>query len=229
MSKKILIIGANSDVGVACAQLYREKGHHVILAGHKPQELPAGFEQLPLDVLNYSESQLQGIHPDIVLFTAGRLGENEQVLFTEHGKELLSVNFTALTGIASLFAQEFLEKGKGVIVGVSSVAADRGKGSSVMYSAAKAGWDAYLAGLRNYLYPKGIRVITVRPGYIATKMTAHLQLPGMLTANPEQVAAVIVRHSLGGQRNVVYVKAVWRPVMCVIRNIPEWLFKRLKL
>lgn len=229
MSKKILIIGANSDVGLACAQLYREKGHHVVLAGHKPEELPAGFDQLPLDVLNYSESQLQGIHPEIVVFTAGRLGENEPALFTEQGKEVLTVNFTALTGIASFFAHEFQEKGKGVIVGVSSVAADRGKGSSVMYSAAKAGWDAYLAGLRNYLYPKGIRVITVRPGYIATKMTAHLQLPGILTASPGQVAAVIVRHSLGGQRNVVYVKAVWRPLMWVIRNIPEWIFKRLKL
>lgn len=98
----------------------------------------------------------------------------------------------------------------------------------MVYGAAKAGWDNYLSGLRNFLQPHGIRVLTVRPGYITTKMTHGMPLPKSLTATPEKVAGVIVRHSLKGNRSIVYVKPVWRFIAFVVKHFPEFLAKRLK-
>lgn len=229
MKQQIVIIGANSDVGLECAQRYRNLGYDVVLAGHKPDELPAdGFRIIPLDLLQLDVSTLADLNPEIVLFTAGRLGDNDRTVSGEELDEVIAVNFTAQAKIAAFFAQRFKQRGHGTLVGVSSVAALRGKASTVGYGAAKAGFDTYFSGLRNYLYPHGVRVLMIRPGYIASKMTAHMTLPAKLTASPAQVADVIVRHSLNGKRSIVYVKALWRPVMFIIRHIPEQLFKKMK-
>lgn len=229
MKQQIVIIGANSEVGLHCAHRYRDGGYEVVLVGHKPDELPSdGFQIIPLDLLQMDLSVLSELNPEIVLFTAGRLGDNDRAVSGEELDEVITVNFTAQAKIASFFAQQFQKRGHGTLVGVSSVAAVRGKASTVVYGAAKAGFDAYLSGIRNYLHPHGVRVLTIRPGFIASKMTAHIPLPAKLTASPAQVAEIIVRHSLNGKRSIVYVKAIWRPVMFIIRHIPEPLFKKMK-
>lgn len=229
MKQQIVIIGANSEVGLHCAHRYRDGGYEVVLVGHKPDELPSdGFQIIPLDLLQLDLSVLSELNPEIVLFTAGRLGDNDRAVSGEELDEVITVNFTAQAKIASFFAQQFQKRGHGTLVGVSSVAAVRGKASTVVYGAAKAGFDTYLSGMRNYLHPHGVRVLTIRPGFIASKMTAHITLPAKLTASPAQVAETIVRHSLNGKRSIVYVKAIWRPVMFIIRHIPEPLFKKMK-
>lgn len=118
--------------------------------------------------------------------------------------------------------------GGGCIVGVSSVAGDRGRGSNFIYGSAKAGFTALLSGLRNDFAKKGVHVITVKPGFVDTAMTAGMKLPPPLTAQPDDVArAIVAAHRRG--RDVIYVKPIWRVIMLIITTIPERIFKRLSL
>ena len=98
-----------------------------------------------------------------------------------------------------------------------------------VYGSAKAGMTAFLSGLRNRLAGKGVRVVTVLPGFVRTRMTAAMKLPGPLTAEPEEVGQAIYRAAELRPRDVIYVRPVWRLVMFVIRSIPESIFKRLRL
>ncbi len=227
--KKVLIIGGNSEIAVACARHYKANGCHVILTGHKLDELPQGYESHYLDVQNCSEKEYIMFDPDILLYAAGRLDNPNFELTKQETSDILAINFVAAVPILTHFFKEFQAKNKGVIVGISSVAAVRGKASTVLYSSAKAGFDSFLSGLRNASSHSKVRVITVRPGYVRTKMIQHLKTPDFLTASTDEVAKKIVRHSLKGNQSIVYVKSIWRPIMFVIRNIPEFLFKKLKL
>jgi len=128
-----------------------------------------------------------------------------------------------------LAGARFLGGGRqGCIIGISSVAGDRGRGSNFVYGSAKAGLTAFLSGLRNRLSRTGIHVMTVKPGFVATSMTAGMKLPPLLTAKPDEVARAILK-AHRARRNIVYVKPVWRLIMTIIAMIPEPIFKRLSL
>jgi short-subunit dehydrogenase len=119
-------------------------------------------------------------------------------------------------------------RGSGAIIGVSSVAGDRGRASNYVYGSAKAGFTAFLSGLRNRLTKKGIRVMTVKPGFVRTKMTEGMKLPNPLTATPSEVGQAVVK-AWQKKRDVIYVRPVWWVIMTIIRAIPEVVFKRLNL
>jgi short-subunit dehydrogenase len=119
-------------------------------------------------------------------------------------------------------------RGSGTIIGISSVAGERGRASNYVYGAAKAGFTAFLSGLRNRLAAKGVRVITVKPGFVATRMTEGMKLPPRLTAQPEEVAAAILA-ATSRRFDVTYVRPIWWLIMAIIRLIPEPVFKKLKL
>jgi short-subunit dehydrogenase len=114
------------------------------------------------------------------------------------------------------------------MVGISSVAGDRGRKSNYIYGAAKAALTAYLSGLRNRLYELQVHVMTVKPGFVATKMTEGMDLPEKLTALPEEVARDIFSAQQKG-KDVLYTKWMWRWVMLIIRNIPEFQFKKMSI
>jgi short-subunit dehydrogenase len=135
---------------------------------------------------------------------------------------LLSV-VSMLTPVAAYFAAEK----RGTIAVISSVAGDRGRQSNFIYGSAKGGLSLYLEGLRNRLHPSGVRVLTIKPGFVDTPMTAHLRR-GALFASPERVATDISRAIERG-RSVLYTPAFWFWIMAAIRLTPEVLFKRLKL
>ena len=105
---------------------------------------------------------------------------------------------------------------------------ERGRATNYVYGSAKAGFTAFLSGLRNRLAKKGVHVVTVLPGFVATKMTEGMNLPIKLTAHPTRVADAIFK-SVINQKNVIYHKLVWMLIMLVVRNIPEFLFKKVKL
>jgi short-subunit dehydrogenase len=126
------------------------------------------------------------------------------------------------------FAQKFESRRSGTIIGLSSVAGDRGRQSNFIYGSAKAAFTAYLSGLRNYLFDKKVHVMTVKPGFMATKMTEGLPLNPKLTATPKQAADCIFK-AYRKQKNVAYVLPIWGIIMMIIRNIPEFIFKKLKL
>jgi short-subunit dehydrogenase len=143
-------------------------------------------------------------------------------------ERILATNFTGAVSILNIVAADYMQRGSGMIVGISSVAGDRGRGSNYLYGSAKAGFTAYLSGLRNRAFKKGVTVITVKPGFAATRMTAHLNLPPALTASPEQVATAVVK-GMDRKQNTVYVKGLWKWMMLVIGMIPENVFKKLSL
>lgn len=167
--------------------------------------------------------------PDISICVFGYLGD-QQLAESDWSEceRILQVNYIGAVSILNLIANEYVSAGKGLIAGISSVAGERGRQSNYFYGSAKAGFTAYLSGLRNRLFHKDIHVLTVQPGFVYTKMTENIPLPGMLTAKPEVVADVIYR-AVNNKRNVVYVKWFWRWIMLIIRCIPEPIFKKLKL
>ena len=109
------------------------------------------------------------------------------------------------------------------------MAGDRGRGSNYVYGSAKAGFTAFLSGLRNRLAPAGVRVVTVKPGFVRTRMTSGMKLPPLLTAEPSEVGNAIFAAAEEGRGDVIYVRGLWRIVMTVISLLPERLFKRLRL
>ena len=232
MSQRFLLIGANSDIAQACISHFERAGVSLILGTHKPNELPkSAHSVVEIDVTKPEAAieQLRVLKFDGVLYAAGKLPENDAALFGKEGAEIMAINYTGAVRILGAIAQKFIDQKSGTIVGISSAGAVRGKTSNIVYGSAKGGFDHFLSGLRQYLHPKGIRVVTIRPGFVATKMTAQLDLPKKLTATPQQVAKTIVKNALSGHRNIVYTKPIWRPISWIIRNIPESIFKRKQL
>jgi len=244
--KTVLVIGGSSDIGHATALRYAQAGWQVALAARdlttaqrNADDVKArtGVEVLvhELDVL-----QTDGLAefvtrlttlPDTVISMIGELGDQKRAeTDLAHATQIMRTNFEAPSLLLGLFANAFQARGSGTLVGVSSVAGDRGRGSNYVYGAAKAGFSQFLSGLRNRMALAGnVRVITVKPGFVRTRMTAHLKLPAPLTVMPERVAADIYRSAEENGREVIYVGRRFWLVMTIICLIPEALFKRLKL
>lgn len=232
MTKRVLIIGANSDIAQSAGKMYLEKGCEVLFAGHKPEELPDWAQpRLEVDLVNAEGAfaLLTTDSFDIVVYSAGKLASNEECRNPVIATAVRNVNFDTPSLILPVVAAKMKERGSGVLVGISSVAADRAKASHYLYGASKAGFDYLLTGLRLELKGSGVRVLTIRPGYVDTKMIAGMKTPWILTASKEQVAKRLVENSFRGNRNVIYVKGIWRPMMWVIRHIPRFIFNRMKL
>lgn len=167
--------------------------------------------------------------PDITICVFGYLGDNEKAITNwQETEKVIQTNYTGAVSILNIVASRYISNGKGTIVGISSVAGERGRQSNFMYGSAKAGFTAYLSGLRNRLFREGAHVITVLPGFVYTKMTEDLNLPGLLTAKPEELG-IAVYQAVKASKNVIYVRWFWRWIMLIIKLIPEPIFKKLKL
>jgi short-subunit dehydrogenase len=138
-----------------------------------------------------------------------------------------TVNGTATIALANRIAQKLEAQGSGTLAIISSVAGDRGRASNYLYGSAKAAVSTYLSGLRQRLTPHGINVLTIKPGFVDTPMTAAFK-KGALWAKPDQVARGIV-HAIDKRRSVVYLPRFWWAIMAVIQGIPEFVFRRIKL
>lgn len=244
-SKTILLVGGTSDIGRATALHYAEQGWNVMLAARHEEAARRNADDLAtrtgvnpsvhiLDVLQADRFQAfvdeLPTLPDTVVCVVGELGQQEQAQADlNQAASIMRTNFEGPALLLGLFAERFLQRGSGTLVGVSSVAGDRGRGSNYVYGASKAGLTAFLSGLRNRLARSGVRVVTVKPGFVRTKMTEGMKLPPLLTAEPEAVADAIYEAAEKGRGDVIYVRGIWRVVMTVITLIPERVFKRLRL
>ena len=156
----------------------------------------------------------------------GRTKKNEQDI--ELASNIIRSNFEGPASIFLIFANLFEQRGSGTLVGISSVAGERGRAKNYIYGSSKAGFTVFLSGLRNRLTMRGVHVVTVLPGFVATKMTDNIQLPKKITAQPDQVGKAIF-NAVKKKTNIVYVSPIWRIIMMIIRNIPEQIFKKMKL
>ncbi len=240
----VLILGAKSDISVALSNSLAKDGHRLWLAARDVEFLDSlkadlqiryGIlaQVIPFDATDFDnhENWFQSLEtlPDVVITVFGYLGE-QRVAETSwnEAQKILEVNYVGAVSILNVIAAAFAKAKRGIIVGVSSVAGDRGRQSNYIYGSAKAGLSAYLSGLRNRMWHVGVHVVTVKPGFVATKMTEGLDLPPALTASPELVAELI-KEAITRKKNIVYARGMWRWIMTIIRMIPESIFKRLRL
>jgi short-subunit dehydrogenase len=241
--KLVLVLGGSSDIGRATAHAFAKAGYDVGLAGRdvavlEPDaaDLRARYNieasTLRFDALDTASFQgfVAGLPmlPDVVISIVGLLGVQETAQSDfDHATTIMRSNYEGPALILGLFAEKFLARGNGTIVGVSSVAGDRGRASNYVYGSAKAGFSAFLSGLRARASRGGVQVITVKPGFVRTKMTDGMKLIGPLTVEP-QVAGNAILTAVQRRRDVVYVSGKWRLVMLIIKTLPEAIFKMLK-
>ena len=178
--------------------------------------------------INYSV--FENVDSDLLFCATGYLGlGTEEGLYDDKNTEkIIDINYAKLVPVINYFAKKMESKRSGNIIALSSVAGDRGRQSNFIYGSAKAAFTAYLSGLRNYLFSKKVHVMTVKPGFMETKMTEGLPLNPKLTATPKQAAECIYK-AYKNQKNIVYVLPIWRLIMLIIIHIPEFIFKKLKL
>lgn len=240
----VLILGATSDIAIAMAHRFAREGRMLILAGRDMERLRGLAEDLGREhgavcvPLAFDATRTEGHRafyedldprPGTVVCAFGELPDQMKAQ-QDPGLAMRSimVNYAGAVSILELAAADLESRGEGRIVGISSVAGDRGRASNYIYGSAKAGFTAYLSGLRHRLYRSGVPVLTVKPGFVRTRMTEGLPLPAPLTATADQAAAAIIK-AMHRKWNTVYVPGRWRWVMAMVRNLPEFIFKRTKL
>ena len=242
----VLILGATSGIASALAREFAAHKYDLVLGGRDRDELSALASDLSLRnsvrattlIFDALDTQTHGANLGSFLAETGNdlagavvcvgyLGDQlKGQRDWEETRLILETNFTGCVSALGILANYFEARRAGFICAITSVAGDRGRQSNYLYGAAKAGLSVYLQGLRNRLFPAGVKVITVKPGFVDTRMTYGR--PGMfLVASPERVAQGIFTAIVKG-KSVVYLPWFWRPIMLMVRALPEAIFKRLK-
>lgn len=239
----MLILGATSEIARACALRFAQEGWDLCLAGRRLDALQAMAQELydktgrvmdcaEFDALNTCAhaklwTSLAG-RTNAVLCAVGLLGDQLEAQHDEGAADrILRTNFTGLVPLLSMAADTFEKRQRGLIIGISSVAGDRGRSSNYLYGSAKAGFTAFLSGLRARLAPSGVHVLTVKPGLIASPMLEGRDLPKYLIASPTTVARDIADAVRKG-RYTLYTPWYWRAIMLAVKHLPERLFIKLK-
>jgi len=244
--QRILIVGATSAIAEATARRFAQRGDALFLAARNAAALSAiakdltvrgaaqvetmEFDARTIDrfatLLDAATQRLGGL--DAALIAHGTLSDQAACQRSvDLMREEFDVNAISVLALCTLLGNQFEAQGHGVIAVISSVAGDRGRQSNFVYGSAKAAVTAFTSGLRQRLYPKGVRVVTIKPGFVSTPMTATFK-KGALWASPAKVATDIVR-AMDRGTPVIYTPSFWRPIMWVIRSVPETVFRRLRL
>jgi decaprenylphospho-beta-D-erythro-pentofuranosid-2-ulose 2-reductase len=242
--KTVLILGATSEVALALADQLAAKSIHLILAARHSERIAPVKADLSIrygvsvTIIEFDAANVKSHSdfyknlspkPDAAICVFGFLGDhNKAILDWEECSKILISNYVGAVSILNVIANDFEKRKEGMLVGISSVAGERGRQSNYLYGSAKAGFTAYLSGLRNRLFKSNVHVLTVKPGFMKTKMLTGMNTPKFLTAQPAQAAAMVIK-AMERRKNVLYIFPVWKWIMLAIKNIPESLFKRLKL
>lgn len=242
--QKILIIGATSAIAESVARLYAARAAALYLVGRSAGKLDViaadlrvrGAQHVHTGVLDVNDvaahgalldnawAALGGI--DTVLIAHGTLPDQAACdASVDLSLREFATNGTSTIALAAALAQR-LQSGASLAV-ISSVAGDRGRASNYLYGSAKAAVTAYLSGLGQRLRPAGINVLVIKPGFVDTPMTAAFK-KGALWATPDKVAAGILK-AIGKRKAVAYLPGFWWAIMMIIKNIPEFVFRRIKL
>lgn len=244
--KNVLILGAYSGIAQEAARCFAKDGDSLVLVGRDFEKLKI----LSQDLKMRGAQKVHTVSADLsdpskhaaVLEEAGKfLGDLDTVLIAygtfsdpkqcarsfEKAKAELDVNFMSAVSFLIPIAEDFEKKKKGTIAVITSVAGDRGRGSNYTYGAAKGALSLYLQGLRARLSKFNVAVVTIKPGFVDTPMTASSK-KGPLFASAESVGRGVY-NAIVKKKDVVYLPWFWQPIMLIIKLIPEFIFKRLPL
>lgn len=243
---RILVVGASSAIAEAVARRYAAQGARLFLVARNAERLQAQAADLKTrgaaevrstvadlndfthheDLVAHAWQAWNGL--DLVLIAHGTLGD-QKACEADFDLALRELNTNAISALSLLtrLANRFERQGTGCLAVIGSVAGDRGRQSNYIYGTAKGALAIFLQGLRNRLAPRGVQVLTIKPGFVDTPMTAAFR-KGPLWASPDTIAAGIVG-AVARRKDVVYLPWFWRGIMLIIRSIPERVFKKLKL
>jgi len=247
--RQAIIIGASSGIGLALAQLLTQNGTHVALVARRldlleeicrdlnaKSESPSAFAYQH-DVNNIAEvpdlfqritRDLGGV--DLVVYASGiMLPVRSKEYDTVKDVETINVNLIGAMAWLNEAAVRFQALYTGTIIGISSVAGDRGRRSSPAYNVSKAAFSTYLEALRNRLSMAGVHVVTIKPGYVSTPMLTGAKIPKFLPVITPEAAAKSILASATSSQQTVYVPAIWGPIMRLVRSIPSPIFRRLNV
>jgi len=246
ITKKILVLGATSGIAEATCRIWAAQGAQMFLIARNPEKLAAvaadlktrgaayvGTAVADLDdtdkhaeLLSHAINSLTGM--DVAYLAYGILGDEPRAEQDfEHAAQILHSNFVAPVSLLTWLANFCVQRHAGLLAVISSVAGDRGRKSNYLYGSSKAGLTAYLAGLRNRIDREGVTVLTIKPGPVKTSMTASMKGSEKF-ADVNKVAATIVK-AIDAKKDNLYVPFQWQPIMFIIRNIPDRIFKKLNL
>ena len=245
--KRYLILGATSGIAEATCRIWAAQGANLFLVGRSEDKLRAMAADLRVrgaayvdtavvnldqlehhpDLLAHAITSLGGL--DVAYLAVGVLGEQPKAeQEAKHAEQILHTNLTAPVSMLTWLANFCGKQGHGTLAVLSSVAGDRGRKSNYVYGASKAGLTAFTDGLRNRVDREGIAVITIKPGPVKTAMTTGMKGSEKF-ADPNKVAKTIADTIAKGKGGVLYVPGMWRPIMAVIRAVPDSIFKKLNL
>ena len=241
------IFGATSGIAAAVARRLAAQGASLALVGRDAEAIAAAASDLKvrgaaavaeitgdvtaLDTLGEVVARAWGAFSgiDLALIAYGSLPDQASLEAEPGGiAPMLALNFVSPTVLALELARHFEAQRGGTLAVITSVAGDRGRKSNYLYGAAKGGLQRLLEGLRHRLYASGVQVLDIRPGFVATRMTEHLPQGGLLWAQPDRVAADILR-AVERRRAVLYTPWFWRVILLIVRGLPRAVFHRTSL
>jgi short-subunit dehydrogenase len=244
----ILIFGATSAIATECARLWASQGNSLFLVARNQAKLDSLVTDLR--VRSSGDQHIEGLCSDLntmnnhqSLFAKALSGLGKlDIVFIAHGSlpdqtaceqsvkltlDEITTNALSAISLLTIAGNHFETQQSGVIAAISSVAGDRGRQSNYVYGSAKGMVTLFMQGLRNRLAKKGVAVVTIKPGFVDTPMTANIK-KGLLWAQPEAIAKGII-NAINKRKNEVYLPWFWCGIMLIIRHIPETIFKRLSL
>jgi len=242
---RVLVLGATSSLAIATMRRLAGNTRFMLVA-RNPDRLTAVAQDLLTRGALAAETWVMDLdntsaHPEMLAAAAERLGRIDLALIAhgvlgdqraaeadfEIAAAILHTNFTSTVSLLTWLGNYFQAQRGGTLAVISSVAGDRGRKSNYVYGASKGALNIFLEGLRNRIDRDGVQVLTIKPGFVATPMTAHVP-QNALFASPDQVAHGILR-AIERRRDVVYVPWFWAGIMLLVRAIPGFRFKKMNM
>jgi short-subunit dehydrogenase len=234
-SKTVLLLGANSDVAKAAITQYVAKGYNIIAASRNTDALQIFAEKNENITILYFDATDFDSHktfyqnlpkkPNIVIYAAGYLKNNEEALLDFEGSfRMMQVHYAGAVSILNIIAMDKNNTGLERIIGLSSLSGVRGRKSNFIYGSTKSAFTQYLAGLRQYLYPRKIKVNVIVAGYIRSKMTEGLNLTESLMLEPSFIANAVVN---AGNGLIIVPGFKWKLIYTLLKWMPERLVAKL--
>lgn len=245
--KNWIIIGATSAIAESVGRIWAAQANTLFLVARDDKKLAyiaedlkvRGAQSVDCFTMDVNDFDQHSVCWDAAVAAMGKIDgiliahgtlPNQKAceLSFSQAKQEIETNGMSVISLCTLAANYFEQQGRGDIAVISSVAGDRGRQSNYIYGAAKGMVSIYLQGLRNRLFKSGVNVVTIKPGFVDTPMTADIDKGGPLWATADQVATGIAK-AIDKKKSVVYLPFFWWAIMNIIKHIPEFIFKRLSL